>query len=263
MRPTHRYTTSVALLFAVIRALLVASALTALIMVDIGVPDEDYWSDKDYIIYVALGMAFLSYVPGGLAQWYLRRNQAESAYKYHKNIQASLSAALVEVTENTKSSWREVGVHAFWIRKSVLGRRLVNIGGVRLGATPSMDRPAWKRGKGVIGRAWSIEDKATANWREFHEINRALGKEEWNKKEHEFRFGMSWNELTQSSDYDAIVAYPIVNLSTNEIVGCVSIDGPLSREEYDGDKVGTVIQQLAQAVLKAGEPPHYWFQQRV
>jgi hypothetical protein len=115
--------------------------------------------------------------------------RSSKAQAYDRNLRACLSAGLKEVVSKFPTvEWENVGVHAFLVRGTWPFLRLVNIGGIRLSGTPSMTRPVWRRGKGVVGIAWREEKFVAVDWESFYTTANRLGPEAW--RHHPDKYGL-------------------------------------------------------------------------
>jgi hypothetical protein len=252
----------VALILSVFRALILAAATVILAMADIGLPNDTFWDGKEKYVYWALAGTVIISILEAIQSRFSSGWGADRAYTYQDDIQATLASTLVEVTKITGASWMDTGVHAFWITRKWFRRRLVNIGGIRLGAQ-RMHRPRWTIGKGVIGQAWKSKSVVREDWRTFYSINYAAGKKKWERKQKDDRYRLDWDELKDTEDYERIIAHPIVDSRRRRVVGCISIDGPFTNGQINGPVMESYARHLARKIRGLGPPPSRWLQQRV
>jgi hypothetical protein len=177
---------------------------------------------------------------------------------YERDIRALLSATLLSYVDEYKAPWDQVGVHAFLLKRSMFRRFLVNIGGIRLGSKPSMDSPPWRPGKGVVGLAFENRCPILEDWEQFFSQAMAEGPQFWERRSQRQRYSLSWGELQHTGGYHRILAYPIFSMK-GKLIGCVSVDGPLSEDRLLESKSLNILRSLAASVALLGFPPVAWW----
>lgn len=248
---------------AAVRAILVGVSSGAITLAQLNMPSASFWSKWQLSLYLAL-LALASVTAYELIRVALPSIQAARVQKYEQNLRADLIAGLREVREKFDGTpWEDIGIHAFLIRGSWPLERLVSIGCVRLSATPFMIRPDWRRGKGVIGRAWQDRSFVAVNWRRFYGISARAGRKAWGRRTHRSRYGLSWNELQLTAGYRGIVALPIFDRAAKgRVIGCVAIDGPFALNDLRSEAIRDILERLSISVYLLGEPPRAWWNYR-
>jgi hypothetical protein len=138
-----------------------------------------------------------------------------------KDLTVLLTTALFRIARFTAIHPEDLGLRVFVVRRD----RLTRLAGVRFSLTPSMHKPRWARGKGVVGRALEKESMVAINWRrEVYDVAVAQGSEAWSARSRTDRFGMDWRELKETRDYGVIAARPIPDLRRGGAFGVIAID---------------------------------------
>ncbi len=228
----------------------------------LNLPRKDFWDHK--ALWAAI--AVVAYVTvHDLLVAALPSLQAKAVREYEQNIRATLSAGLCEVVNKFGVPWEEVGVHAFLIRGLPRFRRLVNVGGIRLGAKPSMTAPVWRPGKGVIGVSWDDDRIVAVNWNTFFRTHNSAGKTRWKSLDPKDRYGLTWGEFQLTSDYRTIVASPIYcqRGRSGKRMGCVAIDAPLTSAQANDPAMAQILRDVARMIELAGDPPQTWWTYRL
>ncbi|MGH3566542.1 MAG: hypothetical protein ACRDRH_11025 [Pseudonocardia sp.] len=216
-----------------------------------------FWNEQALILYASVVIIVLVTIHEsiraltGVAQ--LRKLRA-----YERDARAVLSAALALTVKNVGAPWDRVGAHAFLIRGFWRFRRLSKVGGVRLGAEPSMSDPRWKPGKGVVGIAYEKRDIVTIDWRALFQAAAAAGPDAWRAAAVDSRFGLTWGELMRTQNYTGLAGCPVFD-SGGKLIGAVTIDAPLSMADLNSDPMKQILRDLARAVDDLGRPPSSWW----
>ncbi|MEV8504463.1 hypothetical protein AB0368_06475 [Actinoplanes sp. NPDC051475] len=258
------------ILAVVTRAILVALAGAAATAAQLDIPNKEFWSGHRYLLYASIFI--VAYVAMAEAlRLSLPSIQARKVREYEQNIRSTLSSGVREVVDKFSLSWEDVGVHAFLIRGFWPFRRLVNVGGVRLSAKPSMTRPIWRPGKGVVGEAFRTATPLPTDWEAFYAAANSAGRSAWRAQGEWYhrifpRWGkeyrISWGELQLTAEYKGIVAKPIF-ASGGKKVGCVVIDAPLSATDLAKPEMEAILRDVSGAVVLAGVPPRAWWSYRI
>jgi len=258
------------LLTVVTRAILVALAGATTTAAQLDIPSKEFWSGHRYLLYASIFV--LAYVAIAEAlRISLPSIQARRVREYEQNIRSTLSSGLREVVDKFSLDWEEVGVHAFLVRGIRPFRRLVNVGGVRLSAKPSMTRPLWRPGKGVVGEAFRAGTPQPIDWEAFYAVANSAGRSAWRAQGMWYqrlfprwgkKYGLSWGELQLTAEYKGIVAKPIF-ASGGRMIGCVTIDAPLSSADLAKPEMEAILRDVAGAVVLAGVPPRAWWSYRI
>lgn len=261
------------MLVPMLRSVLIASATVALTMAQLNLPDAEFWVDRDTELYVALtGLALLAAydsITGTLAA-----AQSASVREFERSVRSCLSEAFLEVrAEFPAAQPTEIGVHAFRIRGVWPFRRLVNIGGIRLGADPSMTRPVWKKGRGVVGRAWRERRFVAEDWEAVYAAADTAGASAWGqpvlpiallswwRRGRDGPYSLTWGELQLTFQYKRIVAIPTY-ASNGRLRGGVSIDTALPFADARSSKMRSILDRLAAKVGALDKPPRAWWGNR-
>ena len=261
---------NVAVLLAAFRAIVLAASSAAIAAAQLNLPNKTYWPGRTYLLYASLvALAYL--VIAEAVRVSLPSIQARKVREYEQNIRSALNAGVKEVVNKFPVDWEDVGVHAFLARGLPPFRRLVNVGGIRLSAKPSMTRPVWHPGKGVVGQAFRLQTPHAENWEAYFQNANSAGRSTWNHHAKWYQlpfpawgrpFGLSWGELQLTADYKGIVAKPIF-ASGGKLVGCVVVDAPLSVQDLTGAAMQDILRDVAGAVVLAGVPPRAWLSYKI
>lgn len=181
-----------------------------------------FWDDRRAWFAVAVIVLALSGAKSVIGGFLGRRSMMEE-----RRIQDALKTAYVRIVETSGIDYRDVGLHAFLLRRDPLRpwrRRLVGVARWRLMSTSPITAIDWMRGKGLIGRCWDMERNVGANLAEEWGPEE-LSEDEWSDLADEYRYGFSYDEYVKVQDFGAIVAVPIID-GQSRFVGCVSADAP-------------------------------------
>lgn len=242
-----------------LRGLVIAASSAAVTLAQLGLPSDQYWAERTSLLYLATA-AFSVVAFYEVSRAALVSLQAESVRAYERDVRAHLSEALVEVgSKFSTADLKQIGVHAFRVRGMWVFARLVNIGGLRLGKGPSMYRPRWRRGKGVVGRAWADGKTVAVDWSEVYTRANAQGPAKWRSLQARQRFGLSWGELQLTRRYERIVATPMYAPRTGRLIGCVAIDCPLPLVDVRSTAMDGVVTEVGRRVAELGRPPRAWW----
>jgi hypothetical protein len=244
------------------RALAFAAGAAMLTAAQLNLPKKEFWDRRvlwaaiAVVAYVTVHDLFVAALPS---------LQAKRVREYEQNVRATLSAGLCEVVNKFGVSWEEVGVHAFLIRGLPHFRRLVNVGGIRLGAKPSMTAPIWRPQKGVVGVSWDKDCIVAVDWQSFYKTHNGAGKAAWKKLSVEDRYGLTWGEFQLTADYNVIVASPIYcqRGRSGQRMGCVVIDAPLTLAQANDPGMAQILRDVARMIELAGDPPQTWWTYRL
>jgi hypothetical protein len=252
----------------VLRVLPVSAALTGLAAADLDLPSARFWDDKQPWLYACLIVAFAVTAAGQSLAAVAFKGEADRVRRFEAEIHAGTAATLQGVANKLGVDLDKVGVHVFLVSGiSFQGRwwfsRLVHVGRLRIGAKPSMHRPRWSIGKGVVGRAWQANAYVAEDWRTVYDRGQTLGRDAWNALPPDDRYQMSWTELFETADYRLIAARPVLSLHNGggRVIGCVSVDAqaPLPASQAD---LQSILADLAQVVSGVALPPKAWLSQR-
>ena len=140
-----------------------------------------------------------------------------------------LLVALAKIVDMTGVDASDIGLSAFWVKRSVWRpwrKRQNRLTGVRL-STNFPPLIGWDWSKGVVGRCWKEKHNRVAFVRsDAPYLN--CSQSEWNKASEEERWGMNYQEWTDTQRYALILAYPVQ--AGEKYKGCVSLDA--TRDEH-------------------------------
>lgn len=196
------------------------------------------------------------------------RAQAAAVRAFEAEMEAATAATLMRVIAHLGLGVDQVGVHVFLARglffrgRWIFGR-LVLVGRLRIGARPSMHRPRWSPGKGILGRAWRHGTYVAEDWEAIRLRGEALGREKWVGLPADERYGMSWSELQASAGYRLIAARPVFDLvhQNDRILGCVAVDAQCGLPDSHRE-LQSILTDLANSVEAVEPPPRAWLNQR-
>lgn len=186
-----------------------------------------FWDDRRAWFVIAVVMLALSGARTLLRDFTGQRSLAEE-----RRVQDALKTAYVQIVELSGIDYRDVGLHAFLVRRYRVRpwrQRLVRVGHWRLRSTPPVTGIRWTSGKGLIGRCWELRQNVGANLAEEWGLEE-LTEAEWENLEVDSRYGFSYDEYLRVQAYGAVVAAPILD-DAGRFIGCVSADAP--GETYD------------------------------
>ena len=186
-----------------------------------------FWGDRRWWFVVAVVVLAVSSARTLLRNFIGQRSLAEE-----RRVQNALKTAYVQIVELSGIDYRDVGLHAFLVRRHRLRpwrQRLVRVGRWRLKSTPPLTGIEWAQGKGLIGRCWELRQNVGANLAEEWGLEE-LSEAEWESLEDALRYGFSYDEYLRVQAYGAVVAVPILD-DVGRFLGCVSADAP--GETYD------------------------------
>ena len=215
-------------------------------------PSKPFWARNAALFVVAalvLGVAAFSDVVASVRR--------ERGLALELEVLDVLKAAHIRIIEATGLDWKEVGLHAFLVGRTL--RRpwepvLVRVARWRLRSTPPSTGIRWTPGKGVIGACWEQRADVAANLTEaWGDDPDGMTEAEWSQLPHELRYGLSYDEYNRVRSYGAIVASPI--LLDGAFEGCVSADAPGdSFEALRTDAVREILQHAALHVSRTTAP---------
>jgi hypothetical protein len=243
----------------------VALALTILTAADLGLPTENFWTSKKVWLYTCLVLAFLMSAASQSLSALGVQSQAKEIRAFETGLEAATSTTLLRLREVLGVGVEHIGVHVFLISgfhlrgKWTFGH-LVLVGRLRVGANPSMHRPRWSPGKGIVGRACLRNKYVAEDWQGAYG---GLDQEGWEALSEEKRYGMSWSECQASSGYQLIAARPLHSLvsPSNPVIGCVAIDA-LCPPPPEHHELQSVLADLASSIGSLDLPPKAWLNQR-
>lgn len=219
---------------------LVAIATTIVLLRGGGVPSGAYWLDSELLFVAAaltLGLSAFAQVVGAY--------QRERGVAFDAEVLDVLKAAQIRLLETTGLDWRDVGLHAFMVRRRwprLWQPVLVRVGRWRLRSTPPVTGIRWTKGKGVIGLCWATAQDAGANLAEdWGDPAGEMTQTQWRELPPERRYGLSYQEYLRVHSYGAIVASPLI--VDEAFRGCVSVDAP-------GDCFDVLWSESARAILQ-------------
>lgn len=230
-------------------AVVAAGATVVVALAGAGVP-HGFWDNRMPLFGIAVAVLALSGIKPAIT-----RALGERSAQRERDIVDALKAAYVQIVEGTELDWKEIGLHAFVVRRSwprVWREHQVRVGRWRLKSTPAVASGVrWTLGKGLIGRCWELKKNVganvTAEWG-----TTELTEAEWEALDPSLRYGLSHEEYQRVRDYGAIVATPILN-DDGRYLGCISADAP-------GD---TYDQLWADSVMEALHDAGLWVKQTV
>jgi hypothetical protein len=225
-------------------------------MAQLGLPNDTFWKHEQPLVYACV--ILLAVV--GIEEMIRRLAQTSTESRvsqYESDIHVILSVGLCQTAQKLSIQWDQIGVHAFLARGPRWRRRLVNIGGLRIGSRPTMSGPDWRRGKGVVGRAWEEQKPVKEEWQTYAEAHLSDGKAAWSQKPAVERYGLSWGELYLTREYVGIAAAPIFH-KNGSVIGCVAIDGPITGPALRSAELEQILRDVARSINKLGRPPALW-----
>jgi hypothetical protein len=243
------------MLFGTVRAVVLAASTAIITLAQLNKPSKEYWDGRGLLLYLATAL-FATAVAQELIALGFKSLTAHKVREFERNVRTHLSEALIDLQAlYAVAPMTAIGVHAFRIRGLPPFWALSNIGGLRLGDSPYMSRPRWRKGHGVVGRAWKESRVIIEDWADYYKQSNAAGPQSWKKKN--CPYGLSWGLLQLTSDYKGIIAVPIYGHK-----GSVSIDAPLTKAQLEHPKVTSILTTLARRVGDLGSPPAAWWGNR-
>jgi len=241
----------------ILRAAAIFSAATVVTLAQLQLPSKKLWDKSSVALYAAVVVLALLATQDA-AKLAGQTLQSGRLRRYERDVRAILSTGLAKAVSSSTIPWDSVGVHAFLLHGLWPWRRLVNVGGIRLGVRPSMAGPTWTPGKGVVGVAFKHKVFLAEDWGTVMVRANALGPARWRALPSVNRYGLSWGELQLTSDYVGICACPIYATS-GKAIGCVSLDAPLTATKLSEPAVQVILRDVATGVCASGKPPRAWY----
>jgi hypothetical protein len=207
------------------QGLLGLAALAASQLAGMDLP-PGFWDDRQWLIYVAVGVLALSAGAEPLWEAVLVRWRRHRELR-QRDIDTILRATLLRL-DDAGLDWREIGIDAFCVshRLPFWEQRLTRVGRLRMIQRPASEpKVRWTRGKGVIGRCWATRRYVVVNVAALYREHAEASPHEWNAKPAEERLGMTYGEVQATRDYAAIAACPILD-PDGRFHGCVAVDAP-------------------------------------
>jgi len=239
------------------RAVLIAAAMAIVLLAQLSLPDEESWKANKHLLYASVGLLalqeLLRHTGGG--------RHVDRVRRYEADMKAVLGGGLKAVATELGVSFDQVGVHAFLARGRWRLRKLANVGGLRLGTTPSLLRSDWRPGKGLAGRAWNTQNCEAADWRAITRRALAEGRAAWEGQPPDHTYRLTWAEIQLTRDYRGVVAAPVYD-ARHRLIGCVTVDAPLPVSKLIGDAMAGILSDVAVGVAAIGQPPLAWWGQR-
>jgi hypothetical protein len=255
-------------LVTTVRVLPVAVALTCLAAADLDLPSDEFWRTRQSWLYLCLVVAFFVSAASESLSALNLRSQAAAIRAFETEIEAATATTMMRLTAHLGLAADQVGVHVFYARGHSLpipwaAGRLVLVGRLRIGGKPSMHRPRWSRGKGIVGRAWQNGKYVAEDWEAVRRLGETMDQEKWNALPDDERYGMSWSELQASAGYRLIAARPIFDLvnQNDRVLGCVAVDAQCGLPG-DHRELQSILADLANSVEAIEPPPKAWLNQR-
>jgi hypothetical protein len=251
-----------------LRVVPVAFALTGIAAADLGLPSETFWADKKPWLYACLLVAFVTSVASQALASLAGRSAAERIALYESDTSAAMAATMMLAAEFLKVPVDRVGVHIFLVdgiavRRRWLAARLVLVSRLRIGSSPTMHRPRWSIGKGVVGRAWLERSFVCEDWRTIYTEALAAEPDVWRYGDATAGYRMSPEELAATNGYQLIAAHPITALYTSppRVIGCVALDAQ-TEPPADLARLEALLRSIAGVVERMPAPPRVWVDQR-
>lgn len=234
-----------------VAAAVIVGSTAAVTLAQLNLP-KDYWVTKPQVLYaavIALALAALNQ-----ARFYAASPARIRAYE--QNVRGTLDTGLQAIRNSTGVEFDQVGIHFFRIG-GVLGRRMVNIGSLRIKPEPSMIDPIWTKGKGVVGQAWKQDHFLAVDWEDCFDRWNLLGRQSFKKLPKDQRYYLSWGMLQNTRGYKRISASPVRN-SSGKVIGCVAVDTPASQAAMANASLAQALHDMSIAVSGLGRPPIGW-----
>ena len=224
-------------------------------LAQLALPNATIYAHNHALSYVAVGAVALLGLSEGTSLAAGRLQQGQVA-DYEEHLKARLVATLLTTRDVTGLSESQIGVHVFMTRRR-RSRRLHRVGGLRISAKPSLHRPKWKIGKGIVGRAAATNQYEGVDWQALVGYQIPRGAALWRELDQKTRYGMNWGELNRSEEYERIAARPVYGRSGN-LIGAVVVD---SGTPYLGMEslLDPILRLAAREFGTLGRPPFSWW----
>jgi len=216
------------------------------------VPSRDFWRDKEAVVVVAaltLGSSAFAQAVGSYRR--------ERGLAFELEVQDVLKATQIRLVETAALDWKDVGLHAFMVRRKwprPWQPVLVRAGRWRLHSTPPVTGVRWTKGKGVIGLCWArMQDVGVDLTKDWGDPAQEMSEDEWHALPAERRYGLTYPEYQRVHNYGAIVASPLI--VDDVFKGCVSVDAP--GEGFDAlwsDSARSILQDAALQIHRSATP---------
>lgn len=229
-------------MWTLIWALIIAAATVVAALFGADTP-RDFWDGRESWFLTAIALLAISAVRPLVSDFLGRRSVQEE-----QRLLDALKAAHVQVVEITGIDWKDLGLHAFVVKRGIpwfWQEQLVRVARWRLKSFPPAVGVRWTRGKGLIGRCWDLRQNVGADlakdWGE-----EALSRDQWEELDEELKYGLAFEEYERLRIYGAIVATPILG-SGGRFLGCISADAPAGTFDLLWDD--SVLETLHDAAL--------------
>lgn len=140
-------------------------------------------------------------------------------------IDRALTDALLEISEITAYSYRDLGLTAWSVKSTIAGRVLHREYRRRLTDRPQASKITWTKGKGIIGLCWAHEKEQHKDLREAcTKYPDGVTGGRWAQVSPHLKQGMNLSEFNKMiGKYDEVLAVPITGRD-GTFLGCVAVD---------------------------------------
>ncbi len=210
-------------------AILASAAALAMHFAKIEWPDKLFWAEHTRVL---LTCALISATAPWLQSFAVENNEKKrrKALELEKSIKEFLTAALVDISRAMATDCTKAGLHAFLVKRPFPWTEevQVRIARVKLSFNPPPSGITWTKGKGVIGRCWTLRGNHVRNLEGWFAPHLAVTEQQWNGLPADTTYGLSFVEFTRTKEhFGTVAAVPILaGGGTGKYKGCVSFDLP-------------------------------------
>ncbi|GIG93053.1 hypothetical protein [Plantactinospora endophytica] len=239
------------------RAAVMAAAGGVVTLAQLSLPSERFWGGQVPLQWASV-LVLASYICYDAVLSVNYAVQAGRIQDYDNDIRAALSAMISTMVLSTGVSWDEVGVHYYHRRGVLHRRRLVRVGAIQAGAGITDTQRAFRPGFGIAGTAFSGQEIVAKEWRRFVRDATHQGREAWEERSVDDRFGLDWGQLRRSAQPEGIVASPTF-APDGRPNGCILVTGPFKEQDLTSDETRNALDDLATTLDILGPPPPGWW----